>query len=160
MANISMNQFGQQVVKGMVDLRNGQAPLSCIVDATSTLGASTGILAGTPVKIVPSTLRGVPKVVECATDAEDIFGFVVYDVKSVSFKAGDRLEVLPFRNGIMYMEANAAIAQNAEIAILVAGYKVITATSTDRIVGRALDASTGAGKLIRVVIDLPGLIKA
>lgn len=156
MANFSMNVLKQQVVKGMIDLRAGQMPVSCQVDPTVV----APLVPGQAVKLVPSNIRGVPKVISCTTDADDIFGFVVYDVKSPTFASGDRLEVLPFRNGIMYMEANAAIAQNSEIAILVATQRVIVATATDRIVGRALDAATAAGQLIRVVVDLPGLIKA
>ena len=160
---ISLNAFGQTVAKGMCDLRNGGGnPVSCQIDVTSALGVDggVGLVPGQAVKLVTTALGGVPKVVEATTDADDIFGFIVYDVKSTKFMRGDRCEVLAMRNGVMYMEANAAIARGAEIAVLIAGQKVITATATDRIVGRAFDGCSAAGKFIRVSLDLPGLIKA
>lgn len=153
---MNMNEFNMQVVKGLIDLRNGGgAPVSCQADATSGT-----LVPGQAVKLVPSNNRGIPRVVACTVDTDDVFGFVVYDVKSSSFIAGDRLEVLPMRNGVMYMEANAALPQGSEVALFITGQKVIVATSTDRIVGRAIDGASASGKLIRVQVDLPGTIKA
>lgn len=160
---MNLNQFAMSVVKGMVDLLNGGGrSISAMVDVTSALGVDggVGLIPGQPVKLVPSNIRGVPKVIECATDADDIYGFVVYNPKDSKYLCGDRLEILPMKGGIMYMEANAAIAQGAEVAVLIAGVKVITATATDRIIGRAFDGASAAGKIIRVTVDLPGAIKA
>lgn len=157
---INLNQFKMNVAKGQVDLRGGGgAPISAQIDVTSALGEVTGLVPGQAVKMVNSP-GGVPKVVECTTDADAVYGFIVYDVKSSKFLRGDRCEILPMRNGVMYMEANGVIARDAEVAILIAGQKVITATATDRVVGRALDAATAAGQFIRVTVDLPGAIKA
>lgn len=158
----NMNAFGMSVAKGQIDLRHGGGePVSCAIDVTSTLGVDggAGLVPGQAVKLVNSA-GGIPKVIECAADADDIFGFIVYDVKSSKFLRGDRCEVMGMRNGVMYMEASAAIARGAEVAIVVTGNKVVTAASGDRIVGRAFDAATAAGQMIRVTIDLPGAVKA
>ena len=159
---MNMNQFALSVIKGMIDLRCGIQPISAMVDVTSTLGADggVGLIPGQSVKLVPSNIRGVPKVIECTTDADDIYGFVSYNNKDAKYMRGERLEILVGRGAVMYMEANAAITQGAEVAVLIAGVKVITATSTDRIIGRAFDGASAQGKIIRVTLDLPGLIKA
>ena len=154
---MDLNTFNMQVVKGMVDLRSGQPTLSAQVDDTAAIG---GLVPGQAVKIVTASAKGIPRVIEVAADSDDVFGFVVYDQKDSVKLRGDRIEIMPLNGGIMYMEANAAILRNAEVAVLVAGSKVITATATDRIIGRAIDGATAGGQLIRVAVQLPGAIKA
>lgn len=158
---IQMNSFKMSVIKGMVDLLIGPGTISAQIDITSTLGADggVGLVPGQAVVLVNSA-GGVPKVIEATTDAQDIFGFIAYNPKDPKYMRQDRCEIMAFRNGVMYMEANAAIARGAEVALLIAGVKVITATATDRIIGRAYDAATASGQMIRVVIDLPGAVKA
>lgn len=152
---MNLNQFGMNTVKGQVDLRSGQPTLSCQVGS-----AEAGTLVpGQAVKMVDS-LGGVPKVIAVAADTDDIFGFIAYDQKSSSFVANDRLEIVQGRGGFIYLEAGAALARNAEVQYVVAGAKVITAVSTKRIAGRAMDKATAAGQIIRIAVDLPGVIKA
>jgi hypothetical protein len=155
MSNIALNQFGMNAIKGQMDLRSGQPTLSCQVDSS----ASASLIPGQAVKIVDS-VGGVPKVIPVAADTDDVFGFVVYDAKTPLFAVGDRVEILPMRCGVMFMESGAAVARNAEVQVVVSGSKVITAVSSKRIVGRALDKATASGQLIRVMVDLPGALKA
>lgn len=152
---IALNQFGMNAVKGQVELRSGQPTLSVQIDSSE---AGT-LVPSQAVKVVDSA-GGIPKVIACADDADDVFGFIVYDLKKSSFVAGDRCEIVCMRNGVMFMEASAAVARNAEVSVVIASQKVKTAVSTDRIVGRALDKATADGQLIRVIVDLPGAIKA
>ena len=161
MANFQMNVFGMGAIKGMVDLLLNPSIMSAQIDVTSTLGADggVGLVAGQAVTIVNSP-GGIPKVIEATADTQDIFGFIVYNPKDPKYMRQDRCEIAFGKGSVVYMEANAAIARNAEVAVLIAGVKVITATATDRIVGRALDAATAQGQMIRVLIDLPGAIKA
>lgn len=145
------NQFSQAPVQGEMDLLHNPAVLSAQVDSTS----AGGLVPGQAVKMVDSS-GGLPKVVECALNSDDVFGFIAYDVKSSSYSTPDKLELASMRDNVMYMTASAAISRNAQVAIVVSGSKVVTATSGMRIVGRALDKASADGDLIRVMIDLPG----
>lgn len=149
--SLSINQFAQSVVQGQLDLRFNTAIIAAQIDV-STAG---GLVPGTAVKIVDS-LGGIPKVVECAADTDDIFGFIGYDIKHQTFEAGDICELAVLYNNVMYMTASAAIARNAKVMIVVSSDKVATATSGKTIAGRALDKATADGDLIRVAIQLPG----
>lgn len=149
---LNQNQFTQATVQGQMDLKFQPSVLSCQIDTTSA-GA---LPAGQAVKIVDSA-GGIPKVVECAADTDDVFGFLIYDMRRATFEVGDKVEVAALRGNVMYMTASAAIARNAKVAIVVASDKVVTATTTKVVVGRALDKAAADGDLIRVVIDLPGV---
>lgn len=154
MGNIVMNQVKQGLTKGMIDMRAGQLPISAQIASTEV----STLVPGQAVKIVDSA-GGIPKVIAVAADTDDVYGFIVYDLKSAGFVAGDRVEILPMRNGIMYMEASAAIARDAEVMVVLAGQKVALATTGKRVVGRAFDKATAAGQIIRVKVDLPGALK-
>jgi hypothetical protein len=148
---LSQNQFAQTPIQGLLDLRFNVNSISAEIDA----GSAGGLVPGQAVKLVDSA-GGIPKVVECAADTDDVYGFINYDIKSQSFEAGDRVELSVMRDNVMYMTASAAIARGAKIMIVVAGNKVATATSGKTIAGRAFDKASADGDLIRVTIDLPG----
>jgi hypothetical protein len=151
---LSMNQFALEAVKGMMDLSVGvKSVLACQIDSSS----AGGLVAGQAVKLVDVD-GGIPNVVECSGASDDVFGFIAYNIKDKSFASGDKVEICMGRSGVMYMEASAAIAVNAEVMIVVSGQKVATATSTNRVIGRALDKATASGELIRVMVDLPGAV--
>lgn len=154
MANPNINQFGMNIIKGAMDLKvSAGTVISCQIDVSADVA---GLVPGQPVLCVDSA-GGIPKVKEVAAITNDVFGFIVYDVRSVLFLRGDQCEVAIYRNGVMYMEASAAIARNAQVMLVLPGVKVVTAGTTgNRIVGRALDKATANGDIIRVMIDLPG----
>jgi hypothetical protein len=135
----------------MADLRMNSQSIACQVDSSS----AGGLVPGQAVKMVDLG-GGIPKVVECAADTDDVFGFINYDIKSQAFAVGDKVEVSALRGNVMYMTASAAVARNAKVMIVVASKKVAVATTGKTIVGRALDKAAADGDLIRVVIDLPG----
>lgn len=145
------NQFAQSPTQGGLDLKFNSQTISCQVDVSS----ASPLIAGQAVKMVDSA-GGVPKVVECAANDDDVFGFVNYSLKDASFGDYDQVEVSAFAGNVMWMTASAAIARNAKVMIVVSGSKVATATSGKTIVGRALDKAAADGDLIRVYIDLPG----
>lgn len=150
-----LNQFNQTPVVGDLDLRfNGQT-VSGIIDTTS----AGGLLPGTPVKMVDS-LSATPSFVECAANTDDVFGFINYNIKNQAFDAGMQVEVSAMRNNVMFMTANAAIARNAKVMIVVnlANPSVATATTSHTIIGRAYDKASAQGDIIRVTIDLPGVL--
>jgi hypothetical protein len=147
----NQNQFAQTAEQGQLDLRFNPNTISVEIDSSS----AGGLVAGQAVKIVDS-LGGVPKVVECADDSDDVFGFINYNIKNAVFDASMKAEISFYRGNVMYMTASAAIARNAKVMIVVASKKVATATTGNMIVGRALDKASADGELIRVLIDLPG----
>ena len=145
------NQFKQSGEKGLLDMKYNPSVMSVEIDVTS----AGGLLPGQAVKMVDSA-GGIPKVVECADDSDDIFGFIVYDIKSRSFSAYDKCEIVFGVMSVMYMQSSAAIARNAKVMVVLAGQKVALATSGNTIIGRALDKATAADQLIRVLVMLPG----
>lgn len=150
---LSQNQFAISTVQGSLDLAIETNTLSVQVDVSS----AGGLIPGQPVKRV-SSVGGMPKVVECAADSDAVFGFINYNIKDSVFVAGQVLEVSAFSGNYMYMTASAAIAADANVAIVIAGTLVKTATTGERIIGKALDAAGAAGDLIRVAILLPGAL--
>ena len=152
---LNINQFAQSVVQGVLDMLQPVATISAQIDVSS----AGGLVAGQPVKIVNS-VGGVPKVVECAANSDDVFGFINYDLKTSVFNAYAACEISYFKGNVMYMTSSAAIARNAEVAIVISGVKVVSATTGMMIVGRALDEATAANQLIRVIINLPGALHA
>ena len=149
----SPNQFVQAPVQGELDLQFNPTIVSGQVDVSS----AGGLVAGQAVKMVDSA-GGVPKFVECALDTDDVYGFIRYDIKTITYAVGARVEVAAMYNSVMYMTSSAAIARNALVEIVVAGSKVATAVATKRVIGRAYDKATAADQLIRVTINLPGVI--
>lgn len=147
---LNINQFSQSVVKGMLDMKQGPTNvMSCLVASTS----AGGLVPGQAVKLV-NNLGGLPDVVECAADSDDVFGFIAYNIKDQTFSAGDKVGIAFDTGSIMYMEASAAIAVNAKCMIVLSGSKVATATTGKTLIGRALDKATAAGDLIRVRVML------
>lgn len=149
----AINQFTQAPVQGDMDLRFNASIISGFIAASS----GSGLVAGQSVKMVDDA-SGVPSFVECADDSDDVYGFIVFDIKSKTFDAGDMCEVAAMRNNVMWMTASAAIARNAKVMVVIASKKVATATSGNTIIGRALDKAAADGDLIRVTIDLPGAL--
>jgi hypothetical protein len=151
----NINQFSQAPVQGQLDLRFNTNTVTCQVDTSQ----ATAMVPGQAVKLVDSA-GGVPKVIAATDDADDVYGFINYDIKDREFVAFDAVEVSVMHDNVMYMTADAAIARGAEVAVVIADVEVRTAVATDRIVGRAYDKATAAGQLIRVTINLPGAIKS
>lgn len=145
---LNINQFSQSAVQGMLDEKFGGMVLSAQIDV-STGGALT---PGTAVKVVDSA-GGVPKVVECAADTDEVFGFICFDQLHPTFDAYDPCEIAILNGGAcMFMTASAAIARNAVVTIVVASDKVKTSTGGSRDCGRALDKPAADGDLVRVLL--------
>ena len=149
------NQFSQSVEKGQLDLKIPSVVLSCMVDSA----APAELVAGDIVKLVDSA-GGVPKILKITADTDAVFGMVISSFKDASYPALSNVEIVAFRGGVAYMQSSAAIARGANVMPVVSGSKVATATTGKRIVGYALDKATAANQIIRVVVDLPGILSA
>jgi hypothetical protein len=149
----SINSFDQQPFLGMLDLKVG--PTNVIAVQIDTTQASA-LYGGSAVKIVDS-IDGVPKVVGCAAQSDNVFGFIVYDIKSKSYLAGDRAE-LALSGSCMWLYATAAIARGVQVSLDLTSLGSVQAASGhtgDNIVGWAFDKATAYGQLIRVMLRTP-----
>ncbi len=150
------NQFGQTTTLGMIDLRFPSNTVSVMIDSTET----GSLYAGSPVKIVDSA-GGVPKVVGITDDADNVMGFINFDVKSRAFTAGMMAEISMSGN-VMYLYSTAAIARGVQVtpnnAVTIGGVKAVSGSSADRVIGWAYDKATAAGQLIRVMLSTPSFL--
>lgn len=140
------NQFAQSAQQGMLDLTFNPNTLSCKISENET----ATLVPGSPVKLEDSA-GGVPKVLLCTADTDNVFGFVSYNLKKSSFVAGDSVEI-SFYGNVMYMLSGAAIARGALVEADVSASTVITSAGVNPVCGMALDKATGASQLIRVFI--------
>lgn len=149
---LSPNQFAQAPVVGMIDMRFDYDTISVQIDV-SQVGA---LYAGMAVKIVDSA-DGVPKVVGCAADSDEVFGFINFDIKSVQFVAGSMAEISQAGN-VIYLYATGAIARGVQVVLDLStggGVQAAAGNTGDNIVGWAFDKATAAGALIRVKLTCP-----
>lgn len=151
----SQNQFQMSSQLGMIDLRYDYNTISAQVDV-SQVGS---LYSGAAVKVVDSA-GGVPKVIAVAANADEVFGFINYDIKSKAYVAGDSLEISQAGN-VMFLYATTAIARGARCQLAIStngGVAAITTAGAD-IVGWALDKGA-IGDLIRVHLLVPSFAKA
>lgn len=150
------NQFEQSTVLGQVALSVPQGTKAAQIDSSE----SGTLVAGQAVKVVDSA-GGVPKVVACSADSDQVFGFINYDVKSQGFVAGQLCEISQAGNCI-WLQATGAIARGAQVTLdttMVGGVAQLVGSSGDRIVGYAYDKAS-VGQLIRVVLNVPSFAVA
>lgn len=146
-AGPSPNDFAQAALLGMIDMRFDYNTLAVQIDASE----AGNLVAGQAVKIVDSA-GGVPKVVACAANSDEVFGFINYDVKSKKFVAGDRAEVSQEGN-VMFLNATGAIARGVKVSLdlsSVGGVRSAAGNTGDRVVGWALDKASAGGVLVRI----------
>lgn len=151
---VDINQFALSQVQGALDLQIHSSVISCTVDAAET----TQLVAGQAVKRA-STAGGTPKVLACTAATDNVFGFVVRNLKDISRGAGEALEIAK-AGSYMYMTAGASIAAEDYVEIVFATNKVIKSAGVNPIVGKALDVASADGDLIRVQILESGSVTA
>ena len=154
---MAINSFAQQLIGGMVDLRYAPNTVSVQVDVSQ----ATPLYAGQAVKIVDS-VDGVPKVVGCAANSDEVLGFINYDAKTVQFLAGYPAEISMSLNAI-YLFATAPIARGQRVTLDLsspAAVGPLVASSGACIVGWAYDKAVTAGSLIRVMLQTPSYARA
>jgi len=154
---LSPNQFAQSNIAGMVDLRFPYNSVAVQIDASQ----SGSLYAGSAVKMVDSA-DGIPKVVGCSANSDEVLGFINFDIKTVAFIAGAAAEISMSGN-VMYLYATAAIARGAQVQLDISSPACVTAvvaSSGADIVGWAYDKASAAGALIRVFLKTPSFLKA
>lgn len=145
---LSQNQFAQQPIVGMVDMKVGPTNvIACQVDVS----VSTQIYPGQSVKIVANTAGGVPKVAPISAKSDPAFGVAIFNIKDLQYVAGQNLEVAMI-GSIVWMYATGAITQLTRVCIdptYIGGVQATGNTATW--IGWAFDGAAAAG-LIRVML--------
>lgn len=153
----SQNQFALAAQLGALDMNYNYDTVSVQIDSSQ----SGALYAGAAVKIVDNG-GGVPKVIGCAANTDEVLGFIKYDMKDAAFTAGMPCEISMAGN-MQYMYATAAIARGIQVTLDLTtngGVAPITAMSGNDIVGWAYDKASNPGDLIRVFIRTPSFLKA
>lgn len=152
----SQNAFAQSSQVGMVDLRFPYNTVSVQIDSSQ----ATALYAGAAVKIIDSA-GGVPKVVGCAANSDEVLGFINFDIKTVQFVAGSVAEISMAGN-VMFLFATGAIARGVQVSLdltTMGGVRAAAGNTGDDIVGWAYDKASAAGDLIRVFLKTPSFLK-
>ena len=147
---LSQNAFSQAPFVGVVDLTVG---------STNVIGAQIDASAGTNVyypgqfvKIVANNNGGLPKVIGCAAKGDAAIGAIRFNVKDISYGAGQNCEIAMFGT-VMWFYATGAITQFAEVCLDTVSPGGVQATgNTATFVGVAIDGAAAAGTLIRVML--------
>lgn len=151
----SPNSLVQSPQLGMLDLRFNPDTVSVEVDQ-SQVGS---LPPGSAVKVVDS-VGGVPKVVGCAADSDEVAGFIVYDIKTQSFVPGQPCEIAMAQN-VMYLFSTGAISRFQQVCLDLTTIGGVSAPVTgNKIVGFAYDKAPAAGSLIRVKLQTPSYLLA
>lgn len=154
--SLSPNQFAQVPLVGMIDMRFPYNTVSVQIDASQ----ATPLYAGAAVKIVDSA-DGVPKVVGCAANSDEVMGFINFDIKTVQFVAGSMAEISMAGN-VMYLMATGAISRGVQVSLdltTMGGVRAASGHTGDDIVGWAYDKAAAAGTPIRVFLKTPSFLK-
>lgn len=149
------NQFAQSQLAGVVDMRFPYNTISVMIDSSQ----ATPLYAGAAVKMVDSA-GGVPKVVGCAANSDEVQGFINFDIKTVQFVAGVPAEISMGGN-VIFLWATGAIARGVQVSLDVTsmgGVRSAVGNTGDNIVGWAMDKATAAGQLIRVFLKTPSFL--
>lgn len=150
---VNMNQFGQEVVAGQLDLQVGGLGPSFTVRIDPDSSA-TDIEGGQGLKFVDGGANdpnGVPLVDVLGVDTEVPDGARIYDAKQGLAQPGDIVQ-MSFNGSIQYMTAAAALNRTALVALAVATPGQVQAKSTNALFGRLLDKSFASGDLVRVLV--------
>lgn len=150
------NQFAQSTQLGQVDQAFNFDTMAVQIDSSQ----ATALVAGAAVKIVDNA-GGVPKVVGCAANSDEVLGFLNYNTKNRSFVAGNAAEI-SIQGNVMWLYATTAIARGARVQLDLTtngGVAALTGSSGADIVGWAMDKAA-IGDLIRVYILTPSFAKA
>ncbi len=153
--SLSQNQFDQVPLVGTLDLRYNFNTKSAEIHSSQ----ATPLYNGMAVKIVDEA-GGVPKVVGCSANTDEVFGFINYDNKSRSFNAGDRVEISQAGN-VMFLVATVSGARGvqAQLDLSTGGGVAPNAADGADIVGYFYDKPV-AGQLCRVELSVPSFLKS
>ena len=147
---LSQNAFAQSPFVGVVDLTIGSTNvIAAIIDAS----AGTNLYyPGQFVKIVAKNNGGLPSVIGCSAKNDHAFGAIRFNIKDLSYGAGQKCEVAMWGT-VIWCYATGAITQFNEVCLDTTSPGGVQATgNTATFVGTAIDGAANAGVLIRVLL--------
>ncbi len=147
---LSQNAFAQVPFVGVVDLTVGSTN---VIAAQIDASAGTNVYyPGQFVKIVANNNGGLPKVIGCAAKGDAAIGAIRFNVKDLSYGAGQNCEICMFGT-VIWLYATGAITQFAEVCLDTTSPGGVQATgNTATYVGIAIDGAAAAATLIRVML--------
>lgn len=149
----SQNQFAQAPYLGMIDQAVGPTNVTPVMADFSVV---TPIPNGAAVKIVDS-VGGVPKVILCTANTDEVFGFVRYSLKNAAYGANAPMEIGQ-AGTVMYLYATAAIARGVQVCLditTIGGVHAVSGSGGENVVGWAFDKAVNPGDLIRISLKCP-----
>ena len=156
-ATLSQNSFAQTQYVGTPDMRVEPNTIGAQISPNQ----ATPLYNGMPVKadtaITQTGSNGVPQMIGVTADTDNVSGYILYDLKSSSYNAGDRIN-LALDTTVMYLYSTSAINPFAQVQLDITTGGGVTAkvgSSGANIVGWAIDGASAAGQLIRVFLQTP-----
>ena len=114
--------------------------------------AATAFVPGEAVKLYSTTNGLVPKVAKGSAATDLYFGVILTNIVKESWATTEKFEIA-LATTIVYMTASAAITAGAKVQYDYSTGKIATQTSTNTVIGVALDNASGDGVLVRVYLD-------
>ena len=147
-APFQMNMIAPGNIKGFVDKVYSAFTLGAMVAPASVNTLVPGDA------VILSTVAGTGVLcVDKAAATDTAFGVVVYEVKKNSYTAGEALSIaLP--GSVILMEAQTTITRGDSLEFVASGSLVKTNAGSNPVLGQALDSSSGAGKLVKVLLNV------
>lgn len=157
---VNTNQFNQTRSVGDLDLTTNPNP-PIYTAQYNKAGAGGDIIPGTGVKLVDlgaSDFVGVLPIVDVRTgDADAIEGILIYDPAKATKSIGDRVSIAG-KGAIIVMEASAAIARGAKVALVLAAPGEVVTLGGEALLGKAMDKAAADGDLLRVQVLAEGVV--
>lgn len=150
-SQLSMNLVAIPQLVGTLDQNYNYNTHSVMIDFSSP----TTVYAGSAVKIVNSA-GGVPKVIPCTANTDEVFGWVIFNFKDINYAAGSFCEISQTGN-YQWMYSTGAIARGSRVTLDVSSpgsVAQLVGSSGANVVGRAYDEATAYGQLIRVAVEV------
>ena len=144
--SLSLNQFAQTAVPGMMDLINYGSNAQ---EAQLLLSSTNSVVAGQAVVLSPGSTN-LPKVIPATVATDPIWGFVAFDLMKDTYLPGDRMTIAR-KNAVIHVIADAAIDAGQACEYAVSTGHVIASAGTNPVCGYAI-AAAQAGELFRMQI--------
>jgi hypothetical protein len=155
--SMSQNQFSQTPYIGMPDMRYEPNTIAAQVSPNQVAPIYNGMAVKIDTAIVQTGSNGIPQMILATANTDSVAGFVIYDLKSLSYKPGDAMSV-GLADTVLYLYSTTAITPFTQVQLDLTtggGVAAKVGSSGANLVGFAFDGASAAGQLIRVYLKTP-----
>lgn len=155
--SLSQNQFLQSPYIGMPDMRYEPNVIAAQISPNQASALYNGMAVKVDTAVTPTGSNTIPQMIGCTANSDSVAGFIIYDLKSLSYVAGDRIS-LSLSHTVLYLFSTTAITAFNQVQLDLTtggGVAAKTGSSGANIVGWAIDGASAAGQLIRVFVQTP-----